>query len=119
MKDLKGVEKYSEEYDLIMDLEMQVVANAYDTEGYSIKLPNDITGMSIKRSFDGDCPVYKEVAWKVDLDCLGLRYDSTIADYPRHGNTLRIFYKDIEKAYSSLYFLRQFVIGKKLLSEET
>jgi len=50
MKDLKGVEKYSEEYDLIMDLEMQVVANAYDTEGYSIKLPNDITGMSIKRS---------------------------------------------------------------------
>jgi len=57
MRSLKHLEKYSPEWDEVMNLELEVVANAYNYEDgkkckypnpmYSIKLPNDMTAMRL------------------------------------------------------------------------
>ena len=127
MKKLTDVKKYSKKYDNIMNLELEVVENAYNTEHdretneavgfkedyllspkYSIKLPNDITGMEEHRNWDGDFVRYINYGWEDSLISNGLKSDSSLADYPRHGNTLRIFYKDLDKANAALYFLKKY-----------
>jgi len=41
------------------------------------------------------------------LKRLDLNYDTSIADYPRNGDTLRIFYSDLDKAQAVIYFLKK------------
>ena len=102
MKTLNNVEEYSEIYDNIMNAELEVVQGAYRGEWgeYSIKIPNSITKMELVSFADGDQPKYRMPKFPEYLE-----EDTQIADYPRHGSTLRIFYKDLEKAISALYFL--------------
>ena len=116
MRSLKHLEKYSPEWDEVMNLELEVVANAYNyIDGekvwskpmYSIKLPNDMTGMRLYESMDGDQPMYDATSYLNMLEQYDLYHDDSLADYPRHGNTKRIFYHDFEKAHASVYFLKK------------
>ena len=116
MRSLKHLEKYSPEWDEVMNLELEVVANAYNyIDGkkvwskpmYSIKLPNDMTGMRLYKSMDSDQPMYDATSYLNMLEQYDLYHDDSLADYPRHGNTKRIFYHDFEKAHASVYFLKK------------
>ena len=116
MRSLKHLKKYSPEWDEVMNLELEVVANAYNyIDGkkvwskpmYSIKLPNDMTGMRLYKSMDSDQPMYDATSYLNMLEQYDLYHDDSLADYPRHGNTKRIFYHDFEKAHASVYFLKK------------
>jgi hypothetical protein len=116
MRSLKHLEKYSPEWDEVMNLELEVVANAYNYKDgkkvwskpmYSIKLPNDMTGMRLAQFMDGDQPMYDATSYLNMLEQYDLYHDDGLADYPRHGNTKRIFYHDFEKAHASVYFLKK------------
>ena len=107
MFDLKEITKYSEEYDEAMNAELEIVKNAYDREGYSIKLPNKMTGMRLQKWGDTYQPMYDATEYGNILRKYGVYYDSGLADYPRNGNTARIFYKDLEKAQAALYYLKK------------
>jgi len=116
MRSLKHLEKYSPEWDEVMNLELEVVANAYNyIDGkkvwskpmYSIKLPNDMTGMRLYKSMDSDQPMYDATSYLNMLEQYDLYHDDSLADYPRHGNTKRIFYHDFEKAHACVYFLKK------------
>jgi hypothetical protein len=56
---------------------------------------------------DGYQPTYKVTHLKNLLKRLDLNYDTSIADYPRNGDTLRIFYSDLDKAQAVIYFLKK------------
>ena len=116
MRSLKHLKNYTPEWDEVMNLELEVVANAYNyIDGkkvwskpmYSIKLPNDMTGMRLYKSMDSDQPMYDATSYLNMLEQYDLYYDDCLADYPRHGNTKRIFYHDFEKAHASVYFLKK------------
>jgi hypothetical protein len=109
MFDLKEITKYSEEYDEAMNAELEIVKNAYDGAwgGYSIKLPNKMTGMRLQKWGDTYQPMYDATEYGNILRKYDVYYDSGLADYPRNGNTARIFYKDLEKAQAALYYLKK------------
>ena len=116
MRSLKHLKNYTPEWDEVMNLELEVVANAYNyIDGkkvwskpmYSIKLPNDMTGMRLYKSMDSDQPMYDATSYLNMLEQYDLYHDDSLADYPRHGNTKRIFYHDFEKAHASVYFLKK------------
>ena len=114
MKNIKGVEKYSTEYDDIMDTPLKVVKGVYaKTTGcdYSIKIPNYLTSMKevpVMGGSDGYHPTYTRdletyLAWH------GLKSDNELADYPRHDNTLRLFYKSLSKASDVVLYIGSYV----------
>ena len=112
MKTLKNVKQYSFEYDALMNLDLEIIEGAYNSDdedwlpNYSIKIPNRLTSMRLVSFMDGDQPSYNGV-----IDTLLIKYnieaDKQLADYPRHGNTLRLFFEDKEKAFVALYFIKQ------------
>ena len=123
IKTLENLKKHSPEYDAVMNAELEVVESAYNFEQdrktdepigsrdssyprYSVKIPNEITGMSEVSTMDGYQPTYKMSEIKNLLKRLNAYYDMSIADYPRHGNTLRIFYSDLAKAQAAIHFLK-------------
>lgn len=103
MKTLKNVEKYSEIYDEIMNAELELVYGAYDYDQYSIKIPNSMSGLELVEMMDGDQPMYN--TWKDLPECL--KHDRSLADYPRHNNTLRLFFDCIVKAQAALKFIKE------------
>jgi hypothetical protein len=120
MKTLKNLEHYTPEWDDKMDAELEIVQDAYnyDKEGqikedyllypkYSIKIPNYCTGYNAVTTMDGELPCYNG---NVDtlLSDLSLDADSGLADYPRHGDTMRVFYHDLEKAQAALFFIKSY-----------
>mgnify|MGYP003121657570 FL=1 len=121
MKNFKNVSKYSKEYDEFMKAELEIVKDAYNyydkngsrqyTESpypkYSIKLPNKMTGMRLVDYMDGTQPCYDNTAYLNMLEQYDIYHDESLADYPRHDNTKRIFYSDLEKAQAALYFLKK------------
>lgn len=119
MKSLKNLKKYSQEWDEVMNLELEIVQDAYnyDEHGkkndylsspiYSIKIPNYCTGYKAEKTMDGYQPSYNQNINKL-LYPLNLFPDSSLADYPRHGDTKRIFYHDLEKAQAALFFIKSY-----------
>ena len=119
MKSLKNLKKYSQEWDEVMNLELEIVQDAYnyDEHGkkddylsnpvYSIKIPNYCTGYKAENTMDGYQPIYNQNINKL-LYPLNLFPDSSLADYPRHGDTKRIFYHDLEKAQAALFFIKSY-----------
>lgn len=107
MFDLKEITKYSEEYDEAMNAELEIVKNAYDREGYSIKLPNKMTGMRLQKWGDTYQPMYDATEYRNILRKYDAYYENGLADYPRNGNTARIFYRDLDKAQRALYYLNK------------
>tara|TARA_R100001510_G_C7515824_1_gene113478 strand:+ start:149 stop:565 length:417 start_codon:yes stop_codon:yes gene_type:complete len=123
IKTLQNLKKNSPEYDAVMNAELEVVESAHNFEydrktdepigrtdypfpRYSVKIPNEMTGMSEVSTMDGYQPTYKMSEMKNMLKRLNADYDMCIADYPRHGDTLRIFYSDLVKAEAAIYFLK-------------
>ena len=106
-----------------MNLELEVVANAYNYEDgvetkypfpmFSIALPNDMTGMRSVRFMDGDQACYDNTGYLNMLEEYDLCSDEGLADYPRHDSTKRIFYHDFEKAHASVYFLKKYYKAMK------
>jgi len=121
MKELKGIEHYTPEYDDVMSAELEIIKDAYNYEKYgirekagfllypkySIKLPNKMTGLSLHETSDGQQPAYHSDGYLNMLEQYDIYHDESIADYPRHGDTKRIFYKDLEKAQAALYYLKK------------
>jgi hypothetical protein len=107
MFDLKEITKYSEEYDEAMNAELEIVKNAYDREGYSIKLPNKMTGMRLQKWGDTYQPMYDATEYRNILRKYDAYYENGLADYPINGNTERIFYRDLDKAQRALYYLNK------------
>tara|TARA_R100000234_G_scaffold24611_1_gene14229 strand:- start:205 stop:600 length:396 start_codon:yes stop_codon:yes gene_type:complete len=120
MKDFKNVTYYTKEYDALMNAELEIVKNVYnyDRDGakekdyllfpkYSIKLPNKMTGLRLTSYMDGEQPGYENTAYLNMLEEYDIYYDKSCADYPRHDDTKRIFYKDLEKAQAALYYLKK------------
>jgi hypothetical protein len=108
MKTLNNIEKYTTEYDNVMNTPLEVVHGVYDSQWgeYSIKIPNELTSKTYLETFDGDQPCYsRDIENK--LEELGLSADTTLADYPRHGDTLRLIFKDLDKANASLFFIKK------------
>ena len=120
MKTLKNLEHYTPEWDDKMDAELEIVKDAYnyDKDGqikedyllhpkYSIKIPNYCSGYKSVTTMDGEQPSYNG---NVDtlLSNLSLDADSGLADYPRHGDTMRVFYNDLEKAQAALFFIKSY-----------
>ena len=132
IKTYAGLVKYSPEYDELMNTHLEIIEDVYnfgapkDEKGYvedtsmtvkygsypkySIKLPNEMTGLRFVEYMDGDQPTYDKTDYLNMLEELDLYHDESIADYPRHGDTLRIFYHDLEKAQAALYFLKRLSI---------
>jgi hypothetical protein len=123
MKSLKNLKHYTTEWDAIMDTELEIVEDAYnyDAEGnleedyllkpkYSIKIPNCCTGYKSVTTMDGEQPSYNRNIETI-LSDLSLDADSSIADYPRHGDTMRVFYHDLEKAQAALFFIKSYAQG--------
>ena len=123
MRSLKHLKQYSPEWDEVMNLELEVVANAYNYEDgvktkypfpmFSIALPNDMTGMRSVRFMDGDQACYDNTGYINMLEEYDLYHDDGLADYPRHDSTKRIFYHDFEKAHASVYFLKKYYKAMK------
>lgn len=117
MKNFLCVTKYSDEYDEFMNVELEIVKDAYNYDEkngrqdnypeYSIKLPNKMTGMRLVDYSDGIQAHYDANAYLNLLEDYDLFHDESLADYPRHGSTKRIFYKDKGKAQAALYFLKK------------
>jgi len=114
IKDLINVEKYSREYDEALNAELEIIKNAYNAKEksyreplYSIKIPNELTETKILYSIDSDHPTYPNRQVYEVLEEKGLKWDSGLADYPRHGDTQRLFWHDLEKAQAALYFIKQ------------
>ena len=105
MKTLNNVEEYSHKYDEIMNAELELVHNAYDGRygEYSIKIPNSMTKMELIEFYDGDQPSYNSLNLPKYLE-----EDNSLADYPRHDSTLRIFYKSLEKTTAALFYIKEF-----------
>ena len=128
-KTYAGLVKYSPEYDELMNTHLEIIEDVYNYDApkdekdyvedtcmtvktgsypkYSIKLPNEMTGLRLVEFMDGDQPAYDNTDYLNMLERLDLDHDQSIADYPRHGDTKRIFYHDIEKAQAALYFLKR------------
>tara|TARA_R100000655_G_scaffold77938_1_gene117276 strand:- start:12431 stop:12784 length:354 start_codon:yes stop_codon:yes gene_type:complete len=112
MIDFEKIIKYSEEYDEAMNVELEIVKNAYGSAlPYSIKLPNKMTGMSLVEFGDTTQPRWdaldEETGYGNMLKKYDVYYDSGFADYPVYGNTARIFYRDLDKAQGALYYLKK------------
>ena len=125
----KRLKKYSAKYDSVMNTYLEIIEDVYNYDvpkdeknyvedtcmtvkygsypKYSIKLPNEMTGLRFVEYMDGDQPAYDNTDYLNMLERLDLHHDDSIADYPRHDDTLRIFYHDFEKAQAALYFLKK------------
>lgn len=108
MKTLNNLEKYTPEYDNVMNTHLEVIHGAYGSDfgEYSIKIPNELTNKTYLETFDGDQPCHSTDV-ETMLEELGLSADTTLADYPRHGDTLRLFFNDLDKANASLFFIKK------------
>lgn len=61
---------------------------------WSVQVPNDISGLTMHSTMDGDQPSYnREFTRKVEclFQVCGLHFKS-VADYPKDGNTLRYMF---------------------------
>jgi len=110
MKDIKPFKAYSPEYDAVMNTEHEVVQNVYagsifEEFTYSVKISNDISILKMIECYDGDQPSYeRDGQFEALCENLGIHamdYRS-IADYPRHGNTLRFAFRTFEDARNFL-----------------
>jgi len=108
MKTLNNLEQYSTQHDAIMNTSLEIIEGAYESSfgEYSIKVPHNLSPVSFIETFDGNQPCYSRDV-EQELESMNLKADTTLADYPRHGDTLRLFYSDIEKAQAALYFIKQ------------
>jgi hypothetical protein len=117
MRTLKNLEQYTPEWDVMMNAELEIVEhvynykngveNRYPSPKYSIKIPNNCTGYKSVTTMDGEQPSYNKNVDAI-LSDLSLDADKSLADYPRHGSTLRIFYHDLEKAQAALFFIKSY-----------
>ena len=86
MKTLKNVEQYSLEYDKLMNLDLEIIEGAYNSQdkdwlpNYSIKIPNRLTSMRLVSFGDCDQPSYNGV-----IDTLlikhDIKYDESLFSY--------------------------------------
>jgi hypothetical protein len=65
-----------------------------DPYQFTIQVPNEVSGMSIKSFMDGDQPIYAN-AHQIEarFTLAGLDGYRSLADYPRDGNTLRYLFE--------------------------
>ena len=69
---------------------------------FSVSLPNDMTGLEMYHSMDGDQPCYKNASYYEQLCHDTVGYFCTIADYPVTGDTLRFAFYTREDAQAFL-----------------
>jgi len=104
MKDASNLEKYTPEWDSVYNAELEIVKGAYPSiwseYQFSVKVPNMMSGMYLHSLWDGDQPSYDPDMCQL-AENLGLDYES-VADYPRHDNTLRLGFKSIKDAVKYL-----------------
>tara|TARA_R110000803_G_scaffold171370_1_gene234326 strand:+ start:96 stop:458 length:363 start_codon:yes stop_codon:yes gene_type:complete len=114
MRSLVEIKKYTPEYDELMDAPLELLHGVYgyvEDNKYSIKIPNELAQVTMHHSFDGDQPSYSRDA-EDHLRSHGIVADQTLADYPRNGDTLRLFFNNAETGYASLYHLKQLAVKK-------
>lgn len=108
--DLTKHEKYSPEWDELMNRELQIVKGAYGYDDYlwSFTIPNEATEMKLVEYMDGDQPHYNSAAFTASLKEKGVDYMS-LADYPRHNNKLRLMFAEWIDAVMALHKVKQLV----------
>jgi hypothetical protein len=116
MHNITDIEQYSPKWDNGMNAMLQVVQGAYADSSwhdhdFSVKLPNQLTEQGIHHSYDGDQPYYKRAVFFEDI-AVSLQLDyTTIADYPRHGDTLRFMFKTYDDAHKFLSHIKERIEG--------
>ena len=79
--------------------EIKPVSNPYANSNWcagfdwSVRIPNDLSGLEMMQCMDGDQPTYKNapyIEWLFDLGDLDFK---SVADYPKDDNTLRYLFK--------------------------
>ena len=97
----------------IKDIPLEVVegvnAKIYNCN-YSIKIPNNLTDMeerAVMGGADGNHPVYTGNV-KHYLAVNDVYSVESGADYPVNGNTLRLYFKDLDKAHVALWLIKKF-----------
>tara|TARA_R110000737_G_scaffold232027_1_gene245501 strand:- start:960 stop:1355 length:396 start_codon:yes stop_codon:yes gene_type:complete len=109
MRSLVKIEKYTPEYDELMDAPLELMHGVYgyvDENKYSIKIPNELAKVTMHHSMDGDQPSYDRRAENY-LREKGIEANLSLADYPRNGDTLRLFFDEEELGYVALFFLKE------------
>lgn len=98
----------------IRDIPLEVVEGvsekAYNAK-YSIKIPNNLTHMeerAVMGGADGYHPVYDRRVMSY-LAANAVSADNTGADYPVNGNTLRLYFKTLDKAHVALWLIKKFI----------
>ena len=124
MQNLIGIEKYSDEYDRVMNLTFTIVRGAYcGTRDYTKEIQDDYT-----RSKPFSIAIDSKLTWVedhvfesdggythpvhdsdyFDAKCIQLEVErDVVLDYPRHGNKLRYFFDSLEEATAVLYSWNQ------------
>ena len=75
---------------------------------FSFSIPNEISGMKMHYSFDGDQPSYARAReFSEAFEELGITGFFSLADYPRDGDTLRYFFTTLEDAREALNYIHQ------------
>ena len=114
MRTLVDIEKYTEAYDELMNSPLELLHGVYgyvEENKYSIKIPNELAEVTMHQMMDGDQTSYSRDAEDY-LKSHGIVCDQSLADYPRNGDTLRLFFNDVEKGYAALYHLKQLALKK-------
>jgi len=111
-KSVANLKEYSPAHDAVMNAALEVVHGVYfggrstwNHNEFSIKIPNDMTDMTQQSTTDGDHPVYNDTNVKDTLIDHRICYES-IADYPRYGDTLRLFFRTQEEADKALAIVK-------------
>ena len=96
-----GLTEYTPEHDAVMNIALNPVLGIYEkTMGkpVSVKIPNAITKPTFHSGYDYDNhPSCNEEAVLAALSEIGVK-QSALCDYPRYGDTLRVFFEDTETA---------------------
>jgi len=97
----------------IRDIPLEVVEGVAEkiyNAKYSIKIPNELTHMvehAVMGGADGYHPTYDKSV-KRYLASNDVYADNTGADYPVNGNTLRLYFKTLDKAHVALWLIKKF-----------
>tara|TARA_R110000787_G_scaffold238040_1_gene344357 strand:+ start:93 stop:455 length:363 start_codon:yes stop_codon:yes gene_type:complete len=119
MRTLVEIVKYTPEYDELMNAPLELMHGVYgyvEDNKYSIKIPNELAEVTMLQTMDGDQPSYNRDA-EVHLRSHGIVADESLADYPRNGDTLRLFFNNAEKGYAALYHLKQLAVKQGVALE--
>ncbi len=110
---VQDLTEYSIAHDRVMNTPLKVVHGVYmdnkwNKKPYSIKIPDSVAKITIHQLSDGDQPSY--ASKKIEQAIRDAKIDyHTIADYPRHGDTLRLLFADQETAEKALVILQSIV----------